>query len=187
MARIVIAGASESGRTQLSRLLASSGHKVYRCCASGSDLRRTVNEIDDGVVILIGSLPGCDPDELQWDLGDRVQILLIGKPAVLEACEAPEIFRLALPASGQAVLGAVEMLTQLHRMRLPRRSGAGRALVDRAKEILMAKDRLTEPQAHRAMQRYAMDHGMRMEDYAEIIVKGDGGKEYAGPGVPPVS
>ena len=105
MARIVIAGASEVSREQLSRLLSSSGYSVFRCCGAGSELRRTVNECDDGVVIMLGSLPDCKPDELQWDYGDRIQILLIGKPALLESCEAPEIFRLALPASSQAVIG----------------------------------------------------------------------------------
>ena len=54
MARIVIACASEESRTQLSRLLSSSGFSVFRCCASGSDLRRTINECEDGLVILLG-------------------------------------------------------------------------------------------------------------------------------------
>ena len=171
MARIVIAGASESGRDQLSRLLASSGFSVFRCCASGSELRRTMYDCEDGVVILLGSLPGCMPDELLWDYGDRVRILLIAKPAAIAACEAPEVFHLALPVSGQAVIGAVNMLSQLHQMRLPKRKGADREIVERAKEILMKRRNLTEPEAHRTLQRYAMNHGVRMVDYAAQILK----------------
>ncbi|MCR4886976.1 MAG: response regulator [Clostridiales bacterium] len=171
MARIVIAGASEVSREQLSRLLSSSGYSVFRCCASGSELRRTVNECDDGVVILLGSLPDCKPDDLQWDYGDRIQLLLIGKPALLESCEAPEIFRLALPASSQAVIGAVEMLTQLHQMRLPKRMGDEKQAVERAKRLLMRRRGLTEPEAHRAMQHYAMNHGVRMAEYAAQILE----------------
>ncbi len=175
MARIVIAGASEENRTHLARLLSASGFSVFRCCASGNELRRTINECDDGVVILIGTLPDCKTDELQWDYGSRVQILMIARPAVLEACETPEIFRLALPASGQAVVGAVKMLSQLHQMRLPRRTGTDRTIVEEAKRRLMERHNLTEPEAHRALQRYAMNHGVRMADYAAQIVKGDGG------------
>ena len=171
MARIVIAGASETGREQLFRLLSSSGYSVFRCCASGSELRRTVNECDDGVVILLGSLPDCKPDELQWDYGGRIQILLIGKPALLESCEAPEIFRLALPASSQAVVGAVEMLSQLHQMRLPKRMGTEKQAVEQAKRLLMQSRGLTEPEAHRALQQYAMNHGMKMAEYAAQIIK----------------
>ena len=170
MARIVIASASETSREQLSRLLSSSGFSVFRCCASGSELRRTINACDDGVVIQIGGLPDCKPDELLWDYAERVQILLIGKPALLESCEAPEIFRLALPASSQAVIGAVEMLSQLHQMRLPKRAGSEKQTVEKAKRLLMHRHGLTEPEAHRALQQYAMNHGMKMADYAAQIV-----------------
>ena len=171
MPRIVIAAAQEESRVQLSRLLSSSGFPVFRCCASGSELRRTVNECEDGIVIFIGSLPGCQPDELQWDYGERVQILLIGKPAALESCESPEIFRLPLPIAGQAVIGAVNMLAQLHQMKLPKRSGDEKEIVERAKEILMRKTRCSEPEAHRAMQQYAMRHGIKMADYAKQIIQ----------------
>ena len=78
MARMIIAGASETNRDQMSRLLASSGFSVFRSCASGSTLRRTISESEDCIVILLGRLPDCKADELVWDYGERVQVLLIG-------------------------------------------------------------------------------------------------------------
>ena len=119
MARIIIASTSEQVRSQLRGLLVSSGFSVFRLCESGSSLRRTINECEDGIVIFSGPLPDCKPEELQWDYGDRIQILLVGKPPVLDACESPDIFRLVLPTTGQALIGAVNMLSQLHQMQLP--------------------------------------------------------------------
>lgn len=171
MARIMIAGSSEQSRSQLSRLLASSGYPVFRCCASAGELRRVLNETEDGLLILAGQLPDTRTDELFWDYGDRVQILLIARQPVLDECEAPEVFRLALPVSSQAVIGSVEMLTQLHRMRLPKRKGAERERVEQAKQLLMRAKGISEAEAHRAMQRYAMDHGIKMSDYAEQILQ----------------
>ena len=171
MARIVIASASQTGRERMLHLLVSSGFSVFRCCTSGSDIRRTMNECDDGIVILIGSLPDCKPDELQWDYGERIQILLIARREVLDSCEAQEIFRLAMPASSQAVVGAVEMLSQLHQMRLPRRMGSARQIVEEAKQLLMEEQHLSEPEAHRYIQQYAMNHGLRMADYAAQIIR----------------
>ena len=170
MARMIIAGISETNRDQMARLLASSGYSVYRCCGSGSSLRRALSESEDSILIYLGLIPDCRPEELLWDYGDRVQILWIAKPAVLENCETPEIFRLTMPASGQAVIGAVEMLSQLHRMRLPRRTGESKDIVDRAKAVLMKQKGLTEPEAHRAMQQYAMNHGMKMAEFAQQIL-----------------
>lgn len=171
MARIVIASASQTGRERMLHLLVSSGFSVFRCCTSGSDIRRTMNECDDGIVILIGSLPDCKPDELQWDYGERIQILLIARREVLDSCEAQEIFRLAMPASSQAVVGAVEMLSQLHQMRLPRRMGSARQIVEEAKQLLMEEQHLSEPEAHRYIQQYAMNHGLKMADYAAQIIR----------------
>ena len=151
MARMIIAGVSETNRDQMSRLLASSGFSVYRCCASESSL--------------------CTPDDLVWDYGNRLQILWIAKSNVLESCDSPEVFRLSLPTSGQTVLGALEMLNQLHQRKMPRRTGAEKELVEQAKQMLMKQLHITEPEAHHLMQKQAMDHGIKMTEYAEKIVK----------------
>ncbi len=171
MARIVIAGSTEKSRTQLAQLLSASGHLVYRICTNAAELRRVLNECEDGLLVLAGQMPGCSADEIFWDYGEHVQILLIASPPVLEACEEAGIFHLALPTSRQAVVGAVEMLTQLHHMRLPKRASDDRQLVEQAKQLLMRRDGLTEPQAHRALQQAAMNRGMRMADCAAQIIK----------------
>ena len=168
---MIIAGATESGRDQLSRLLASSGFSVFRVCASGSTLRRTISESEDCIVVMMGQLPDCKADELVWDYGDRVQILLIARPEVLDDCESREVFKLAIPTSGRSVTGALEMLNQLHAMRAPKRMGTERQVVEQAKEFLMRQRGLTEPEAHHLLQKYAMDHGMKMADYAADILR----------------
>ena len=171
MARIVVVSQSEDSRSKLVKLLASSGLQVFRSCSSGSELRRALSESEDCVVVMIGYTPDCKPDELMWDYKDSIQILLIAKQPVLENVESPEIFRLAMPASGQAVIGALEMLSQLHRMRLPHRTGESKDTVERAKAVLMEQKGLSEPEAHRFMQQYAMNHGMKMAQFAQKILE----------------
>ena len=172
VARIVIVGASEASRTQLSRLLASSGYDVFRLCASGGELRRALNACEDGVIVLLGAAPGCQIDELAEDFGGSFQILLIGRPGALAACESPKVFKLNYPCAGSAVTAAVDMLSQLHAMRLPRRTAGEKDLVDNAKRLLMLEKNLTEPAAHRLIQQYAMRHGVKMTDYAALLLQG---------------
>ena len=167
---MIIAGTSETNRDQMTRLLASSGYSVYRCCTSGSSLRRALAESEDSILIYLGLLPDCRPEELVWDYGERVQILWIAKPSILEDCESPEVFRLTVPTSGQTILGALEMLNQLHRRQMPRRAGAEKELVEKAKSILMEQLHLTEPEAHHLLQKQAMDHSIKMAEYAARIV-----------------
>ena len=167
---MIIAGTSETNREQMARLLASSGYSVYRCCTSGSSLRRALAESEDSILIYLGLFPDCRPEELVWDYGERVQILWIAKPSILEDCESPEVFRLTVPTSGQTILGALEMLNQLHRRQMPRRAGAEKELVEKAKSILMEQLHLTEPEAHHLLQKQAMDHSIKMAEYAARIV-----------------
>ena len=174
MTRTIIAGVSETAREKMSRMLASSGYSVYRCCASGSSLRRALTESEDSILIFIGFLPDCKPDDLIWDYGDKIQILWIARPAVLEDCESKDIFRLPLPVTGQTVAGALEMLIQLHRRKMPRRSGRDKELIEQAKAILMKQLQLTEPEAHHLLQKQAMDHGVKMTEYAAQILKKNG-------------
>ena len=171
MARIVILGISETSRSQLMRLLSSSGYEVFRVCSTGSELRRTLSACEDGVVVIAGAAVDILPDELADDFGDSFRILLVGRPEVLAACESPRVFKLAYPCPGSAVLAAVEMLSQLHAMAMPRRVGEDKALVERAKALLMRRDGLSEAQAHRFMQQYAMRHGVRMTDYAAELLR----------------
>ena len=76
-----------------------------------------------------------------------------------------------LPVSSQALLGAVQMLSQLHQMRLHKRVGTEKETVEQAKQLLMKQHGITEPEAHRALQQYAMNHGDKMADYAAQIIK----------------
>lgn len=173
VARIVIVGTSEASRTQLSRLLASSGHTIFRLCASEGELRRTLSECEDGIVLI----SGMQPDDISADFGDRFQFLLIGRSEVLSSCESARVFKLTYPCSGSAVIGAVEMLSQLHYMRLPHRIGRDRTLVEDAKRLLMNRYQIDEPEAHRRMQQYAMRHGKKMTEYAAMLLQNSEGTE----------
>ena len=171
MARMIIAGVSETSRDQMTRLLASSGYSVYRCCTSGSSLRRALAESEDSILIYLGLLPDCRPEELVWDYGERVQILWIAKPAVLEDCESPEVFRLSVPVSGQAVIGALEMLNQLHR----------RHLQNRRRTICCRSRRWTTAQRWRSMRPELWNRNNKRNDTFT------GGTEHAGATVSPLS
>lgn len=177
MARIIIASASDASRTQLNRLLASSGFGVFRCCGSGGELRRALNACEDGVVVLAGPLPDCLPDELMEDFGESFQILMIGRPEALAGCDSNKVYKLAYPCPGSAVAGAVEMLSQFHARRLPRREGEDRQIVERAKALMMARESIAEPEAHRRMQQYAMRHGIKMTEYAALLLRNSEGTE----------
>ena len=170
MKRIVIAASAENSREQLTKILNGAGFQVFRSCASGGEVRRAVNQAGDCLVILFGALQDCLVDELAWDIQSDAQILLLARPELLVRCEHPRLFKLEAPCPGSALTAAVDMLSQMQRMQMPRREGQDKETVEKAKRVLMAQQGITEPEAHRAIQQYAMRHGMKMADYAKQIV-----------------
>ena len=52
----------------------------------------------------------------------------------------------------------------------PQRSEEDRALIWRAKELLMSRCAMTEPQAHRSLQHMSMDTTVPMTDIARQII-----------------
>ena len=128
---------------------------------------------------MAGIPPGLQPDELAWDHGGRIRILLIARPVLLERCESPYVTRLASPASVREVIDALEALIREHRDSLPRRSPREAEAVEAAKRVLMDRCGITEVEAHRLLQRHAMDRGMKMADAARRIAAGS---DSTGPG-----
>ena len=171
MARVVIASVSEEYRMRLSRLLSSAGFTVFRCCVSGGDVRRALNACGDGLAILMGELPDLAPDELAWDYAPGVKVLLIARPQTLARYETAALWKLALPVPGRTVIEMAEAMRLAHDADLPRRGEKENAAIDRAKAVLMNRYGITEGEAHRRLQRYAMNHGMKMEACAAKVLR----------------
>lgn len=171
MPRILIASPSDRVRSQLSRILTSSGFSVFRCCASGNDIRRSISECDHALLLLAGLLPDASPEDLLSDFKHQLQVLLIARPLVIAEHAGHGLFHLSYPCSGSVLIGAVEMLMQMQVMNHPQRTEPERQLVEHAKMMLMTHQGMSEPEAHRQMQTYAMSHGIKMTDYARQILE----------------
>ena len=171
MVNIIVAFATDDKCAQYSAVLEEAGIPVFRKCTSANEVKRTLNQCGDGVIITSCRLPDSMIDALAWDLGSRAVIMATGRPAQLDLCEHPDIFRLPAPCSKGELTSAVNMLIQLHHMRLPRRTDAEKQIIEKAKAYLMERYALTEPEAHRLLQKGAMDTGMKLIHYAAQILE----------------
>jgi response regulator NasT len=85
----------------------------------------------------------------------------------------------ALPDVKPIVRAAVAMFRRYRQIELELRKAEAslkeRAVIDRAKALLMRQRRIGEPEAYRWLRRQAMDHGRRIADIAaDLIGKADG-------------
>ena len=88
--------------------------------------------------------------------------------------ERPGLLRLPAPAGRRELLAAVEELLRLGEeagaLLPPRRSREEREVVERAKERLMARNGMTEEEAHRALRRRSMDRRIPLADAARMLL-----------------
>lgn len=174
MAKLIVAFGEEMQRERITAALESSGQKVSMHCRSGAEVIRTLHTYQDCVLICAPLLPDCTADMLTENAGEDTLILVAGKPERLSLCESPRLFRLTWPFARTELVSTVNMLLQLHDMRRPQRLGDERKLIDSAKLLLMRDQNISEPQAHRLLQRASMDLGIPMVESARRILNGDG-------------
>lgn len=173
MAKIIVAFAEEQQRERIAGALEEAGMPVFRRCSSGAEVVRAMHILQDGVLICAARLPDCTADELAQDLDALALMLIIGRREVLALCETRNAFKLAFPITRDALASAVRMLLQLHDMRMPRRSENERAIICQAKQLLMDSHGMDEAQAHHALQRISMKHGIKMVESARRLLRGE--------------
>ena len=173
MAKIIVAFPDKQINRNITDMLEHAGLEVFRTCMTGNEVMRAFNQCQDGILITAVRFPDRTSDAIAYDLGSRALILVLGRAEQLALVEHPEVFHLKLPASAAEITASVNMLLQLHYKRMPHRSVQDKEDVTEAKQLLMDDYALTEPDAHRLMQKISMRLGMRMQETAKKILEGN--------------
>jgi len=174
MIRTVVAFDSEHGRSSISGLMEKNGIPVRYCCRSGLEVIRAIKKMGGGVVVCGYKLPDMTAEQLAFDLREIASFLVVAKPASLDLCESEDIFRLPTPVKPGELIGSINMLIQLDqkntRNTLPRRSPEDEELIRKAKELLMDRNGMTEPQAYQFLQRKSMNTSSKMTEIAKLVL-----------------
>ena len=165
MDRIILAFASEKAHAQITRILGSGGLAPSISCFSGA------------VVICGFRLRDMTAEMLAVDLTGIAPVLVISSPGNLELCGDRNLIKLAVPSSraeffasldlAQGVLAGGAPASRLH----IQRSAEEERLICRAKAVLMEVNLMSEAEAHRFLQKYSMDTGLRLAETARLILE----------------
>ena len=147
------------------------------CCATGARVLSACGD-EGGIVICGFRLPDMNWLELAEDLPAGFQVLLIARPERVEETDLPPgtVF-LPLPLKIPDLLSTLEIMFHgIRKRKRPGRTRPGirsdqdRRTIEKAKEILMERIHMTEPEAHRYLQKCAMDSGNSMTDTAAMLI-----------------
>lgn len=171
MDSVLIISANEQSVASFSQLLKSERCSVINSGKSGADGRRHISEHDYDLIVINSPLPDEFGDGLALDISNTTDsgVILVVKSeheAEIESRVSPYgVFVLGKPLSRQMFSKAVR-LTEAMRNRLGgvkkenvklRKKIDDIRIINRAKCILMEYLSMTEPQAHKYLERQAMD------------------------------
>ena len=174
MIRTVIAMADDQLRESVERILLRSGIEIRSSCRSGKEAIRAVRRMDGGIVICSARLTDMTADDLAGDLGDSALLLILSHPNESHLAKQDGLFRLHTPVRSGELIGCVRILLQLDEQRaaaqLPKRSNEDKAIIEKAKQMLMEKNEITEEEAHRFIQKRSMETSTPMQEVSEMIL-----------------
>lgn len=177
MATIVVAFPKIEDAKAIKGLLVRNGYTVAPPCTTGAQAINIADNLSDGIIICGYKLS----DMLYTDLYEykprSFQLLLVASKSLWSDCEYNDIVCAAMPIKVNDLLSTLQMMmqSQLRRRRKARiqprqRSEEEQKIIDQAKILLMEKNNLTEPEAHRYIQKCSMDSGNSFIESAQMVI-----------------
>ena len=178
MAKALIVSAGNNANEYLARHIGELGYTRPTIVASGGEARRRMDTNDFEVVIINTPLPDEFGHELGTDAVEKTDagVILLAKTGTAEQIADKlqdfGVLVLAKPFTGPQFRQAVQIAASSYkRLAVLRTENAKLRLVDRAKCYLIEKKGYTETDAHRLIEKRAMDTRMSRGEVAQEILE----------------
>ena len=177
MSNIVIAFPKKEVAQNIRKILSQSGYSVQAVCSTGAQALASVNKLENGILICGSRFIDMMYMEIHDYLPPEFQMLLIASPTSIQEREVENLVCLELPMKVHELLQTLEMMEgQIHRRRkrlrnIPRqRSEEDRQMIEQAKALLMDRNKFSEEEAHRYIQKRSMENGTGLVEVAQMIL-----------------
>ena len=162
----------------IKNILVRNGFSVTGISTTGAQAISQTDGLHDGLVICGYKLEDMMYQELKEFLPPGFEVLLLASQRILtEEVYGEGVISLSLPLKINDLVGTVGMITDnLARRRRKKkeaslsRSSQEDALVKQAKEVLMVRNHMSEPEAHKYLQKSSMDSGTGLVETAQMVL-----------------
>ncbi len=178
MLSIIIAFPKIEDATIIKNTLIRNGYSVNAVCTTGAQVIAITNELDGGIVLCGYRFLDMHYSELNNYLPKGFEMLLVASPMKLEECTDNNIVCLSMPIKKQDLLDTLQMMSYNFQRKRKKnkdkptmRSEEEKAVILRAKHLLMERNNMTEEEAHRYIQKNSMDSGTNLVEMSEMILR----------------
>ena len=177
MPNVIVAFSKQENGKNIRNILVKNGFHVVAVCTSGAQILAAAGELDRGIVVGGGKFQDMVYGEVCRLLPEEFSMLVVAQAAMFGDDTPENAMLLPMPLRVHELVSTLEMMiqTQVRRHRRRRRMPKARSreeleLIDRAKEMLMDRNHMTEDEAHRYIQKCSMSNGSSLVETAEMII-----------------
>ncbi|MEY8389778.1 ANTAR domain-containing protein [Lachnospiraceae bacterium 45-W7] len=166
----------ENGKS-IKSILVKNGFQVHAVCTTGAQTLQYADILEEGIVVCAGRMQDMMYTQLREYLPPYIQMLVLAAPALWEQGIAENVVALSMPLKVHELLSTLQMMSHTDVRRRKKRkkgpaerSGEERQMIEQAKKVLMARNNMTEEEAHRYIQKSSMDSGTSLSEAAQMIL-----------------
>ena len=175
---IIIAFAKPKDLQNFKSILSRGGYDSVTTVSSGVQALSAMDDLGSGVIICGYRLTDMLYSELLTDIPPYFKMLLIASASHIPAeTDSDNFMFLQAPMKSDELystlnlmLEGVQSLRKKAKQQRMNRSDDDKKTIEKAKALLMERHHMSEPEAHKYLQRCAMDSGTNMVETAEMII-----------------
>ena len=173
---IIVAFPKVENAKSIKNILVKYGYQVNAVCTTGARALQHADALGEGLVVCAGRLQDMMFSQLREYLPPSFQMLVVASPNQWEEGTKEGVICLSMPLKVHELVSTLEMMSHAFvrrrrkTSRPPQRNEEDRQMIKKAKEVLMARNNMTEEEAHRYMQKSSMDSGTGMAETAQMIL-----------------
>ena len=175
---IVVAFSRPEDGRNIRNILMKNGMQVTVSGTSGSQVLSYADDLRSGVVVSGFRFGDMTCRQLCDQLPEEFDVLLIASPSKWSGEDMGRIRCLPAPVKVCDLISAVRELKQQQikrrrqRLRRPQERGEeDQRVLEEAKQCLMAQNKMSEPEAHRYLQKCSMDSGTGLAEAARMVLR----------------
>lgn len=178
MVGVIVVFPGKDNGASIRNLLVRYGTKVTAVCTTGAKALQHADTVDEGVVVCGYKMRDMMYTELREYLPEEFEMLLIASPGKWAGEVTDGVVCLPIPLKVYDFINTVEtLLKSIERRRRKRKMGRKergfeqRAVITKAKGLLMERNHMSEEEAHRYLQKCSMESGTNMAETAEKALR----------------
>lgn len=178
MTNIIVAFSKPEDARSIKSIIVRNGFPVVAVCGSGAQTVSSLDGLHGGIIVSGYRFHDMLYAELRELVPQEFAMLLVASARRVGDALPEGVTWLPMPLMVHDLLEALLKLDeeQSRRKRIARQKPAERSAGDRqaiaqAKELLMARNNMTESEAHRYIQKCSMDSGSSMAETAQKLIR----------------